>query len=81
MLSPYRIPPNNTNERRQERSNNDSHREQAFKRPHLTSKEPTNENVKSLKSRNKNSSKGGSAQKNIEINGEYLNEILLNNNP
>ena len=46
----------------------------------MTSKDVTNENVKSLKSKNINSLKGGSIHKNIEITGEYLDETLHNNN-
>ena len=38
------------------------------------------ENVKSLKSKNKNNSKGGSMHENIEINDEYLDEFLHNDN-
>ena len=51
-----------------------------LKRPQLTSKEPTNENLKSLKSKNKNSLKAGSVHENIEINDEYLDETLHYNN-
>ena len=44
----------------------------------MTSKKVTRENFKSLKSKSKNSLEGGSVQKNIEINGENLDEILHN---
>ena len=93
MLSPYKTPPNKTNKRRQNISNtnldDNSHRERDAKRhqlisidlkgPQLSSKEVTNENFKSNKSKNKNSLKSGSLHKNIEINGEYLDESFHNN--
>ena len=51
-----------------------------LKRPQLTLKESTNENVKSVKSKNKKSLKGGSTHKKIELNDEHLDEILHNKN-
>ena len=50
MLSPYRIPPNS-----QKREQQITNREYDLGRPQLTSKEVTNEIVKSLKSKSKNS--------------------------
>ena len=46
----------------------------------MTSKDVTNENVKSLKSKNMNSLKGGSIHKNIEITVKFLDEALHKNN-
>ena len=46
--------------------------------PQLTSKGVTIENVKSLKTKGKNSLKGGSVYKDIETNGEYLDETFHN---
>ena len=74
MLSPYRIPPKSF--RRNEKI---SDREHHFKTPQLTSKDVTNENVKSLQSESKNSLQSGSLHKNIEIIGEYLDASLHNN--
>ena len=86
MLSPYRIQSNKTNKRTKKtlntNSDNNSHIEHDLKRPRLTSfelKRPqttSDENVKSLRS--KNELKGGA---NVEINDQYLDEILHNNNP
>ena len=61
MFSPYRISPN-SHKRKQKISNH----EHDLERPQLTSNEVTNENVKSLKSKNRNNLKGGSIHKNIE---------------
>ena len=65
MLSPDRIPPNNTNKRRQKISNtnldDDSHRERDVKRPQLTSNESSPETVKPKKNKLK-------AGANTEIN-------------
>ena len=79
MLSPYRINPNNTNKRTKKvsktTSDNNSHHENDFKRPQMTSndlKTISNEPVKNKK----NKLKGGA---NIEINEHYLDEILQNN--
>ena len=47
----------------------------------MTSKEPKNENVKSLKSENKISVKGGSVHEKFEVTDEHLDEPLHNNNP
>ena len=69
MLSPYTIPPDRY-KRRKKIPNDDTHSEPDLKRPQLTSddfkgpqvtsKEPTNEYVKTLKSKNENSLNGGS---------------------
>ena len=75
ILSPHRIPPNS--HKRKWKILNSEHN---LDRPQMTSKEVTNENVKSLKSKSKNSVKGGSIHKNIEINDKYLDGILHNNN-
>ena len=81
MLSPYRINPNNTNKRTKKAKNtdfdNNSHHESDIKRPQMTSndiKMTSNETVKNKKNR----LKGGV---NIEINEQYLDEILHNNTP
>ena len=56
MLSPYKLPLNNTNKRRQKTSNtnlvDDSHRERVVKRPQMTSNESSPETVKHKKKTN-----------------------------
>ena len=47
-----------------------------LKRPQLTSKEVTNENIRSPKNKNKNNLKSGYVHKIIEINDKYLDEFL-----
>ena len=74
MLSTYRIPPKSF--RKNEKISN---REHHLKTPQLTSKEVTNENVKSLQSESKNSLQSGSLHKIFEIIGEYLDASLHNN--
>ena len=81
MLSPYRINPNNTNQRAKKakntNSNNDSQPNHDDKRPQTASndiKTTSNEPVKNKE----NKLKGGG---NIEINEHYSDEILKNNNP
>ena len=77
MLSPYRIPPD-SHKRRQKILNQEQDLEgtQMFsndcKRPQMTTNDPE---VKPVKSKNK--LEGGAI---IEINGEYLDEILHNDN-
>ena len=88
MLSPYRIQSNITNKRTKKTKNtdfdNNSHHESDIKRPQMTSndlKRPqlvSNENSKQTKT--KNNLKGGSMQENIEINEQFLDGILRNNN-
>ena len=79
MLSPYRIP-GNSHKRRQKDSNtnldDNFYREHDLKTSQMTSKEPTNENVISLRSKNRNSLKGGSMHEIDDINDESLDEIL-----
>ena len=85
MLSFYRIHPNKTNKRKKKTSNtnfdNNSHRDPDDKRPRVTSNDlkPTSKEsspeVKPVESKNKLNSVG-----NIEINDEYSDEILQNNN-
>ena len=79
MLSPYRIQANNTNKRTKKASktnlDNKSHRDHDFKRPQLTSSD-----LVKLNKRNKNTLKCRSLHENIEINDEYLDEILHYNN-
>ena len=86
MFSPHRIPAN-SHKRKQKILNreHDVERPQMtsndLKRTQLTSKEEvTTENVKSLKSKSKINLKDGSVHKNIEINGQYLDEYLHKNN-
>ena len=76
MLSSYRIQPNNTNKRPKKHTNtkydNNSHRDPDVKRPRFTSndlKPISNESVKN----ERNKWKGGA---NVEINDDYLDEIL-----
>ena len=75
MLSPYRVPPKS-----QKGKQNISNRELDLERPPMTSKEVTNENVKSFKSKSKNSLKDGFVHKNIEINEKQFDEFLHNKN-
>ena len=79
MLSPYRTQPDNSNKRTKEASklnlDNNSHRNHDLKRPQMTS----NDLVKPNK-RKKNTLKGGHVHENIEINNQYLVEILRDNN-
>ena len=87
MLSPYRIHPNNTTKRTEKvkyaNFDNNSHHERNLERPQMTSndlKRPqatSNENIKKVKTRN--NSKGGFVHNNVEINDQYLNEVLHNN--
>ena len=88
MLSPYRIPANNTKKIGQNLSNTNlvdhSRREHDLKRPQRTSiyfaKADTNTEFTSSKQtsnkRNKKILKGGFMRENIEINEDYLDEIL-----
>ena len=84
MLSPYRIQLNNTNKRAKKPSNtksdNNSHREPDVKRLQMTSNDhkTTQTDIKSKK-KNKNILRAGSIHENIEINDQYLVEILDNN--
>ena len=75
MLSPYRVHPNNTIKRVKKASNTkfdkNSHRDHDLKRPQMTS------NGNKVKTRN--NLKGGFVHKNIEINDQFLDEILDNN--
>ena len=65
MLSPYRINPNNTKKRSKKAKIDDIG---DLKRPQMTS----NESIKNKK----NKLKGGSTQKNVQINEHYLDKIL-----
>ena len=88
MLSPYIIHQNNTNKLRKKTSNtnfdNNSHHNLNIKRPEMISndlKRPqstSNENSKKVKT--KNNLKVGFVQDNNEIDENYLDEILQNNN-
>ena len=77
MISPYRINSNNVKKQQKKPKidNNDD-----LKRPQLTSNDlKTSSNDK--KTRSKNVLKAGSVQEeNIEINEDYLDKILKNNN-
>ena len=77
MLSPYRINPNNT-KKRSKKAKIDNNSD--LKRPQLTSNDrKITSNDK--KTRSKNVLKAGSVQEeNIEINEQYLDKILKNNN-
>ena len=87
MLSPYRIHPNHINKRTKKPSNttfdNNSHHDPGVKRPEMTSidlKRPqSNLNENSKKVKTKNNLKGGFVHDNVEINDQYLDEILDNN--
>ena len=83
MVSPYRIQPDNTNKRAKKASNtkfdNNSHPDSEVKRPRLTLNDlkTTQTNTKSNK-KNKIVPKAGSTHENIEINDDYLVDILHN---
>ena len=82
MLSPCKINPNNTNKRTKKvkntNSNNNSQPNHDLERPQMTSNDFKPTQTKSNK-KNKNALKAGSVQQNIEINENYLDEILDNN--
>ena len=85
LLSPYRIYSNNTKKRSKKVKNTNfdevSHHEADVKIPQMTTydlKRPqstSNENSK----KTKNNVKGAFVQENIEINEQYLDKILENN--
>ena len=79
MLSPYRINPNNTNKRIKKVSNtnfdNNLQLNPDVKRPQMTSRQPQTNQLKI-----KNKLKSGLVQDNVEINDQYLDGILHNNN-
>ena len=84
MLLPYRIQSNNTNKRAKRASNtnfnNDSHREPDVKRLQMTSDDlETNQTNRKSYRKHKNFLKAESIQENIEINDQYLDENLDNN--
>ena len=89
MLSQYRIHPNNTNKRTKKveyiNFDNSSHREHDLERPQMASNDLKRahatliENSRKVKTKNK--LKGGFVQENVEINDEYLDELLQINNP
>ena len=82
MLSPYRIILNNTNKRAKKslytNFNNNSHREPDVKRPQMTSNDLKTTQTKPNK-KNKNVLKVGSMQENVEINDQYFDETLDDN--
>ena len=86
MLPPYKINPDNINKRTKKTSNanfdNDSHPDSDVKRPRLTSNDlkTTQTNTKSnKKNKNINILKAGSVHENIELNDQFLDEILDHN--
>ena len=84
MLSPFRIHPNNTKKRtknvKYSSFDKNSHREHDLERLLMTSDDlerpqsTSNENVEKIKT--KNNLKGRFIQENVEINEQYLDEIL-----
>ena len=84
MLSPYRIHPNNTTKRTKKAKNtnfdNNSHHYHNLERPQMTSndlKRPqSGSNGKKVKPKNL---KGGFVHDNVEINDQYSDETLDNN--
>ena len=84
MLSPYRIQSNNNDKRTKKAPNtnfnNDSHREPDVERPQMTLNDlkTTQTNTKSNR-KNKTFLKTGSIHENIEINDQYLLDVLDNN--
>ena len=87
MLSPYKINPNNNQKRTKKVKNtdfdNDSHHETDVKRPQMTSndlKRPQSTSSENCeKTKTKNNLKDGYIQEDIEINEDYLDKILKNN--
>ena len=82
MPSSHRIPPNS-----HKRKQNVSNGEQETDRPQLTSNDLAKHGTdtesiveRTSNKRNKNILKAGSVHENVEINGEYSDEILHNNN-
>ena len=84
MLSPYIIQPNDSNKRIKKANitkvDNNSHQDHNLERPQMTSddlKRPqSSSNDKKVKT--KNNIKGGFVHDNVEINDQYLDEILDN---
>ena len=78
MLSPYRINPNNTKKRPKKAKTDDIG---DLKRPQMTSNDVKTTSNETVKNR-KNKLKGGGfiLQENVEINEDYLDKILKNNN-
>ena len=78
MLSPYRINPNNT-KKRPKKAKTDYIGD--LKRPQMTSNDVKTTSNETVKNR-KNKLKGGGfiLQENVEINEDYLDKILKNNN-
>ena len=83
MFSPYRVQSDNTNKRIKKAKNtnfdNDSQPNHNDKRPQMTSNDLKTTQKKSDE-KNKNVLKAGSVLQNIEINENYLDEILKNSN-
>ena len=79
MLSPYRNNPNNTNKRTKNATNNhfnnNSHQEGDVKRPQMTLNDLKTTSNAPVKNK-KNKSKGGL---NVEIDEQYLDKNLKNN--
>ena len=85
MPSPYSIQPNNTNKRSKKVSitnlENKLHRENDLKRPQMTSNDFVKLDTNTrTNQKNKNISKLGSIQENIEIYKRYLHKILHKKN-
>ena len=81
-FSPYRIQPNDTNKRAKKvkkiNFNNNSRHEPDVERPQMTSNDLKTTQTKPNK-KNKNVLKAGFVQENIEINGNYTDKNLSNN--
>ena len=85
MVSPYRIHPDITIKRlkkaKKSKFDNNSHREHGLKRPQMTSNDlkrsQLSSNGKTVKT--KNSLKGGFVRDDVEINDQYFDEVLDNN--
>ena len=87
MLSPYRVHPNNTNKRTKKvkytNFDNNSHREHDLEKPQMTSidlrrpQSSGNENSKKVKT--KDILESGFVREDVEINDQYLDEVLHNN--
>ena len=76
MLSPYRISPKNVKKRPKKAKIDDIG---DLKSPKMTSNDAQTTSNETVKNK-KNKLKGGSIQKNIEINEHYLDKTLKNNN-
>ena len=84
MLASYRsqqkITSKGTKKAKNDKIDNNSHREHDLERPQMTSKGFKRLQMKIVRKKTQNNLKGGFVQKNVEINEHFLDEILHKNN-